>query len=991
MSDAENPFSDVANVEAQSDGAESHDSNESDDFQLPAPQTLKSMKNQLNTLRFTNYLKSFDEFSIKQSVVFSSLPSATVDERQRAQLLGLGVEQEDEEMQHMNDLEHIDVLKKRRMFELQRRATEQRAIQNRNIKQIALKASLTEELLGTYFQYTQQQLKLHLASRRAEVLQTLGEVRRFDRGDFDPEKPDWNRFEQQVEINIQALRGVKDKLPKGEYMILISKWDKMAGDPMPWSYRNYADRHAPPCPLHWETKDLRVKSRCEVCQGWCGGTMTVNHDGKATSYEMDFNSKIFTFFPSQKTIKPYMTLMLELVKLPKNRKGEPKIVGWGAMPCVDSGFNIINGKFRFPILRGEYSPDFVHHRDIGKAISTDLENWLCNCYVDIFPHHREHLGRDEFRLQNEFTAGLLGIDDNHFPQYPVKVEDTNGWVVTHGRPRGNSFLVQQREALERAEQEETRKVIGDVKLDNNDMSLFQSVGVNGASLSIQSPKKGNLSLSALYYPANEASITFDPYAIDPNFPYRRPDTWDTEETLGLALWAIVRQAIRNKAQERKAEEAERTRRVIKEAQDKKKYRFSIHPLGAVMLHSTWRVQFDYSTRAIFDEMSLRQGFANYKLYLNIIVILIAVAVQVYLNSCFKFIACKILGIPVFEVDPQPYGLILEYDITNSWALEEFFICVLAQLGNFLVCTSLITIGAGLRKATGTVPNNLSKFVYATAVGAYCTPFIMLFIDLGVGIRNGDILRLHHFFLDHGYDAWWGYLVFFLTYFWFGSILYVCIFLYTMRLHLNGILQDAYWRIMLVDEDNFFIPEDLECSKRELFYILEKAEQWRGKHGERRKISVNHITTTDQEHPGFKAESQYIAVSTLKCGNSREYLDAVSQMPDDPRYVIPYRQFYVMPDGAILETLKQALPTGMAFMLANLDKRFMTGRGNFNPLMTVVNATFAGAVGAGRHRPSMDYGSGQLGASPRRHQSTWGDEPSGMDKKDRELWGFGLSE
>lgn len=973
---AKKPFADIAGVEEHASEGDDY-SSEEDDFELPAPQTLRGIRDQLHNIRFTDYLKGFDEMAAKQSTVFTSLPSATVDERQRAQLLGIGVEQEDEEMQHRNDLEHIDVLKKRRMFELKRRATEQRAVQSRNIRQIALKASLTEELLGTYFQYTQQQLTLHLASRRAEVLQSLGEVRRFDRGDFDPEKPDWNRFEQQVEINIQSLRGVKDKLPRGEYMILISKWDKMAGDPMPWSYRSYSDRHPPPCPLHWETKDLSVRSRCEVCQGWCGGTMSIQHDGRATSYEMDFNSKIFTFFPSQKTIKPYMALMIELVKLPKNRKGDPKIVGWGVMPCVDSGFNIINGKFRFPILRGEYSPDYMHHKDIATAISEDIENWLCNCYVDIFPHHREHLGRDEFRLQNEFSARILGIDDTHIPQYPVKVEDTSGWVVLEGRPRGHSFLLQQEEALRKEEEALARKMQKERRAALEDVILEEG-GEGGMGSSVRSPKRrvlpdddfGDDDDGGQYRPDEYGD--FEPY-IEENYPYNRPDTWESEETIGRALWAMLRQAVHNKARERRAEEAESNRRMLRQAQEKRRYRFSIHPLGAVMLHSTWRVQFDYSTRAIFDEMSLTQGFKNYKMYLNIFAIIVSLAVQVYLNGCFKFIACAILSIPVFSVTPKGYGLVITYDLPNSIALEEFFVCVIAQFGNFLVCAALILFGLSLRYGTGGVPNNLSKFVYSTAIGAFCTPYIMLFIDLGQNIRNGDILRLHHYFEDHGYGAMFGYLVFFLTFFWFMALLYVVIFLYTMHIHLNGIIQDAYWRIMLVDEDNFFIPEDLECSKRELFYILEKAEQWRGKNGERRKVTVNHLTTTDDEDKSFVAEAQYISISTLHCGNSEAYLRAVRDEPDDPEFVSSYRQFYVMPDGAILETLKQALPNGMAFLLAKLDSRFMTGRGNFNPAHTLVEAMRRAGyvVGAnGLRRQTMAVDADALG------RSVWGEASFG---------------
>lgn len=48
--------------------------------------------------------------------------------------------------------------------------------------------------------------------------------------------------------------------------------------------------------------------------------------------------------------------------------------------------------------------------------------------------------------------------------------------------------------------------------------------------------------------------------------------------------------------------------------------------------------------------------------------------------------------------------------------------------------------------------------------------------------------------------------------------------------------DVYWRLH-GDEDNFFLPYDLEVSNQELNYIVKKSEKWRGEEGERRKTAV----------------------------------------------------------------------------------------------------------------------------------------------------------
>ena len=48
--------------------------------------------------------------------------------------------------------------------------------------------------------------------------------------------------------------------------------------------------------------------------------------------------------------------------------------------------------------------------------------------------------------------------------------------------------------------------------------------------------------------------------------------------------------------------------------------------------------------------------------------------------------------------------------------------------------------------------------------------------------------------------------------------------------------DIYWRLHSQEED-VFVPYDLEVSLQELEYILIKAEQWRGEEGARRKVAV----------------------------------------------------------------------------------------------------------------------------------------------------------
>ena len=64
----------------------------------------------------------------------------------------------------------------------------------------------------------------------------------------------------------------------------------------------------------------------------------------------------------------------------------------------------------------------------------------------------------------------------------------------------------------------------------------------------------------------------------------------------------------------------------------------------------------------------------------------------------------------------------------------------------------------------------------------------------------------------------------------------CLYMYFLKLHMNGRMLDIYHRLH-GSQDDFFVPFDLEISNEELSYIVKKAEQWRGEEGERRKTAV----------------------------------------------------------------------------------------------------------------------------------------------------------
>ncbi|XP_034516089.1 uncharacterized protein LOC117802252 [Ailuropoda melanoleuca] len=114
--------------------------------------------------------------------------------------------------------------------------------------------------------------------------------------------------------------------------------------------------------------------------------------------------------------------------------------------------------------------------------------------------------------------------------------------------------------------------------------------------------------------------------------------------------------------------------------------------------------------------------------------------------------------------------------------------------------------------------------------------------------------------------------------------------------------DAFQRIHS-EETKFFIPYDLEISNQELSYIMKRAKQWRGIHGERKKVAVydyiwkNHGIESRVSSCDLQQQNE-ISVSALGPGDITSHVSIYTVYPGGFQEL--YRHFLRLPNGAIVE-------------------------------------------------------------------------------------------
>lgn len=217
---------------------------------------------------------------------------------------------------------------------------------------------------------------------------------------------DWRGMPQPVEIRLHCIRAVRDRLPRGSYLMLSSMAEHLGGRVVRWKKGknfNHCD----------DIENVGGDSRPTA-------SLPVKHGGRYFDRELRIDQSVYQLCPSKSDVRPGNVMVFELFRLAgsvgegadsggvqcgssRHRGGEvdeDTAVGWCVIPLADSRLRVTRGSFRVPMLRGEQNPSIILHESLEKLVAADLEAWLGNLYLDI-----RHLPREGRLEGGSLTAG----------------------------------------------------------------------------------------------------------------------------------------------------------------------------------------------------------------------------------------------------------------------------------------------------------------------------------------------------------------------------------------------------------------------------------------------------------------------------------------------------------------------------------------------------------------------------------------------------------
>ncbi|EDV22569.1 uncharacterized protein TRIADDRAFT_58934 [Trichoplax adhaerens] len=770
---------------------------------------------------------------------------------------------------------------------------------------------IQQDHLHKSFKRAENQLMTALERRKGEVKTLYGDLIMADNAYGGSKgrrwKVDWDKTPQPIQVKVKCVRAIKDKLPVGRYVVMVSMYDRLGGHVLRWS---------------------NLKG-----QQWGGATLPVSHDGNFFNVDMKFNQSVFTVCPSKPDVRPGMILVFELFILRGEVTPVDRVVGWGCFPICDAKFNIIEGRYKCPLIRGDVDPSIDKHTKIEALLTHDIDYWLGNIYFEVIKLPRYLAGQKEYEVELQFSSNMIA-----FPDRTRVVEETKDGE----KPVFGSRVNLQTDGESRRDSLISAISTGSDSKDNkNDQADEKRVGKIGKSGFQTDPTSVVMSRKLLEGTASEKDDDsddesdidetfmqnkdedFQPIPGEPGLYYKRHLNNPIDVYARKYYTMLPKTQILRTMQKRKLtyqEELEQHTMAVQTPFSNK-----------ARPDQDSNEKMDYVGRQFLAELGLSQ-WRSREFWVMFVMFILVFFARMYAHYIGQYVYI-ITWLSIFpsRFEFKPYTVTLTYQDSLLHTRQEMLVVLFGPGTDIVIFILLVISSWASQRIFGSFPSLGSKFTIAFGIETILDPLLILIVDCATGRFSskieqiggnyvngtligsksvvtpvGDAFKLYNHFLNLQQSGAVGILLTSFLYIFTIFIGCAILYMYFLRLHNNGRMLDVYQRLHGGPGD-FFIPHDLEISNEELNFICRKAEKWRGEEGERRKVAVYDYVWEEEQ----MEENEWGEVIESTDKGKREtttHLSIHSLHLDGLREL--YRHFLRLPDGAIVEVFGDMGIVGM---------------------------------------------------------------------------------
>ncbi|KAF0852992.1 conserved mitochondrial glyco_rpt_poly domain-containing protein [Andalucia godoyi] len=852
--------------------------------------TIESIKDSLRRRHGAapiDYLSELDKDVEKSGIVLGTIPVEELDRIQAEKEEELRRQSEIVEANHrkdLNDIADLELLALKRLEEDAR--NRERAKLERERRRDLLHERRMRNLRKS-FARAKRQLTVVLNRRQTQIQSTYGILRNamvaYGTRSGQRSSVDWSKYKRGVEIKIELIRAVKDKVPAGHFVLLTSVYERLGGALLPWKASMFgkkkgeissAQRLLSACPLHEQFNDA-----CEACRGLVGSTVPIAHDGQFSSVEMRFAQSLYTVAPSKRFMKPYMTFVFELVLLKDEHfRQYNQVVAWAAFPLCDPRFDVVQGKYRVPMMRGGINSKVNSYAKIESELTTSIDNWFANLYFEVIHMPRVARKRKEYDYDREFTANLLGLsakdreeadadDGEESASSASEGEDGDDGDDAESSLLGSSSVRGSRSGTASSRRQSTAGGRG----------FLASRRRTSAAASVVSTATSNTHSSDGQKGVEEETVEIL-HDVVPGLSFLQHGNKESEvqnffDPESASINVYTRKAKLRKQQETHAQKLER-------------YQFAINRVEGFRAFRESSLKIMYMARAVVADLGLTE-WRTIEFWTTWLLIFMLFWARIYSHYFGEWLFLNASGISVYSYDLSAVTVYLSYDVLQLNVGYTVGILCCGYLFNCMLFVLLVGISLLSQSIAGSFFAFGSQFILVFGIEVFLDEILLLIVDAAIGnTSRGDAFMLYSYYSQSSNDNL-GLLGVCLTVLLFLALMIFSGFLlynYILRVHNNGLMHDVYVRLRGANH-TFFVPHDMEVSLNELRWIVEKAEAWRGYRGERRKTVVFDYVTKDEGDSAFWERTTHLAVFTMDLRSGRKTV---------------FRQFLRLPDGLVIE-------------------------------------------------------------------------------------------
>lgn len=861
--------------------------------------SIRALQSSIKNHKAARYLVDFEDSAEFEGVTVCSIPKGTLDEKRKLIGAQQRAEREIEEKNHAKFLKALDFAENKSLsrVRLWHQATERYKDHFERVKR--MKHRQYKRNLGNAFHAANNHFNKVIKKRKKKIKTLYGNLNEYRLSKWAGfwHNVTWRNVPQKIKLRVQFVRGVKDKLPKGYYILLVTLRDRVGGKIVTIRNRD-------------------KKKRGDFSTGFYQQTMEVYHDGKFSSLEMTFDQELYLVSPSQVKRKPYMTFTFELIQTSGPTPG--LCCAWGSFPVEDSSFNIISGKFKVPLLRGWITNEVDQYWKYHKEVNRNLDKWMGNLYFQVKPMPREKRGKVEKQVHVQHLKKLSDVvlKDEDEKIISISSSDSSEDVDTQDSEEEDTI----NESTSEHESDTDDEFSFSDKDSNEDLDELQDSDDEKVKLNKPKTKNGEIELLDFdddeqedYDDKSKDLLSFDEDSDDykENKPLlrktstisnRKISNKASEKNSALSRKAsidsnkipmlrkesslsnkipLLRQNSNNSKlsiQQPIALQSVRTDEEIELVDDGKpiirrnmklseldEYKYNLpQPTGYKESLLTFR-KGKYLAKSIFNDMGISSfdSLLTREFWVTIFLLIVSFFLRQYSHYFGQYAMLWLFNVPSVQYYPNILYVDLNYQNLFLSLWQEIFVIVSGVGLNLILFTVLVLLIYFSQKAGVNVPSFASKLCVLFGVMTFLDPYLVLLSDcIFRRWDSGDWFKLYIFYEGQvSGEGFWGIFVTTLLYFYLSLITAAIMYRFILRIFMNGRIIDVFARVH-GEQSSFFVPLDLEVSREELDYACLKAKKFRGVGGVFRRLVVMEYSLTDPRDDSFFERSIHIIIYSL---------------------------------------------------------------------------------------------------------------------------------